>query len=145
MAFVSNLGVAFQEVARKHQTRMALYYPATGAKLDYGELSRLADHIAGVLWARGMRQGQVVVMFHDKSPAAFATMLASLRLGLIYTNLDPDSPWERLRKIISNCQPSMIVNAFEAMPFGGRPPGTAHQNSPPAPEAGQGPSRPKPR
>ena len=118
MAFVSNLGVAFQQVLRQHAARTALYYPATGAKLSYGELNRLTDSMAGLLWARGMRAGQVLAMFHDKSPAAFAIMLACLRLGIIYTNLDANSPWERLRKMIGNCQPGLIVNAFETAPFG---------------------------
>lgn len=118
MAFVSNLGFAFQEVVQQHEARIALYYPATGEQVTYGELSRLAVGMASALWAKGLRRGQVVAMFHDKSSAAFAVMLACLRLGIIYTNLDPDSPWERLRKIISSCQPSVIVNAFAVMPFG---------------------------
>jgi D-alanine--poly(phosphoribitol) ligase subunit 1 len=44
-------------------------------------------------------------------------MLACLRLGLIYTNLDSESPWERVRKILVNCAPHLIVNAFEKLPF----------------------------
>ncbi len=117
MALVSNLDIAFRQVVRQHEARIALYYPATSAKVTYGELSRLVDHIAEVLWAKGLRRGQVAAMFHDKSPAAFAAMLACLRLGIIYTNLDPDSPWERLVKIVGNCKPSVIVNAFDVMPF----------------------------
>jgi D-alanine--poly(phosphoribitol) ligase subunit 1 len=80
-------------------------------------LNFLADRIVGILWAKGLRQGQVAAMFHDKSPAAFAAMLACLRLGIIYTNLDPDSPWERLRKILGTCQPNLIINAFQQQPF----------------------------
>lgn len=118
MAFISNLGIAFQEVARLHEDRTALIYPATGERITYGELNLLVDRIAGILWAKGLRHGQVAAMFHDKSPAAFAAMLACLRLGIIYTNLDPDSPWERLRKILCTCQPSTIINAFQEMPFG---------------------------
>lgn len=117
MAFVSNLGIAFQEVARLHASRAALTYPSTGEKITYGELSALANQIAGVLWDKGLRQGAVVAMFHDKSPAAFAAMLACLRLGIIYSNLDPDSPWERVRKILASCKPSAIINAFDALPF----------------------------
>lgn len=116
MAFVSNLGIAFQEVARRHENRTALIYPATGERVTYGELNLLVNRIASLLWAKGLRHGQVAAMFHDKSPAAFAAMLACLRLGIIYTNLDPDSPWKRLRKILSTCQPSLIINAFQDMP-----------------------------
>jgi len=118
MAFISNLGIAFQEVARRHENRTALIYPSTGERVTYGELSLLVDRVASILWTKGLRHGQVAAIFHDKSPAAFAAMLACLRLGLIYTNLDPDSPWERLRKILCTCQPSVIINAFKKMPYG---------------------------
>lgn len=117
MAFISNLGIAFQEVVRQHKKRTALLYPATGERVSYGELNLLADCIAGILWSKGLRQGHVAAMFHDKSPAAFAAMLACLRLGIIYTSLDPDSPWERLRKILSTCRPNIIINAFQELPF----------------------------
>lgn len=116
MPFIQNLGIAFQEVATRYEGRTALIYPATGERTTYGELSLLVDRIAGILWARGLHHGQVAAIFHDKSPAAFAAMLACLRLGILYTNLDPDSPWERLHKILSTCRPSLIINAFEAMP-----------------------------
>jgi D-alanine--poly(phosphoribitol) ligase subunit 1 len=118
MAFVSNLGIAFQYVALEHEHRTALIYPASGEKTDYRELNLLADRIACALWARGLRQGQVAAMFHDKSPAAYAAMLACLRLGIVYTNLDPDSPWERLRRILGTCRPSVIINAYRQMPHG---------------------------
>lgn len=117
MAFVSNLGIAFQEIAHRHADRTALIYPATGERITYRELNQLVDRIASVLCAKGIRHGQVAAIFHDKSPAAFAAMLACLRLGIIYTNLDPDSPWERLRKILGTCRPNLIINAFQKMPF----------------------------
>lgn len=117
MAFVSNLDIAFQEIVQQHADRTALIYPATGERVSYRELNLLVDHIACALLARGLRHGQVAAMFHDKSPAAFAAMIACLRLGIIYTNLDPDSPWERLRKILGTCQPRLIINAFPDCPF----------------------------
>lgn len=116
MAFVSNMGVAFDEVVRRHSDRTALLYPATGELVSYGELATLANAIAGELIRHGLRQGDVVAMFHDKSPPAYATMLACLRLGVIYTNLDPDSPWARLEKILHTCQPRLIVNSFSTLP-----------------------------
>lgn len=128
MVFISNLGIAFQEVAHQYAKRTALIYPATGVRISYGELSLLVDRIARVLLAKGLHQGQVVAMFHDKSPDAFAAMLACLRLGIIYTNLDPDSPWERLRKILGTCQPNAIINAFQDIPFGASLESAGYQN-----------------
>jgi D-alanine--poly(phosphoribitol) ligase subunit 1 len=115
MAFVSNLGLAFQAVANKHAARAALHYPQSGEKTTYAELAQLVEKIARQLVRRGYKQGDVGAIFHDKSPAAFATMLACLRLGIVYTNLDPDSPWERLRKILTSCQPRFVVNSFSEL------------------------------
>jgi D-alanine--poly(phosphoribitol) ligase subunit 1 len=117
MSFIPNLGIAFEDVATRHAGRTALIYPETGERVTYGELNLLVDRIARILWARGLRHGQVAAIFHDKSPAAFAAMLACLRLGIVYTNLDPDSPWERLHKILASCRPNLIVTAFQAMPY----------------------------
>lgn len=119
MAFVSNIGLAFDEVVRRHSNRTALLYPATQEVVSYGELAALANAIAGELIRQGLRQGDVVAMFHDKSPPAYAAMLACLRLGVIYTNLDPDSPWARLEKILHTCQPRLIVNSFSTLPHQG--------------------------
>lgn len=118
MTFITNLGLAFATVAQQHGSRCALLYPAAAERISYRELNLLVDRVAAALWAKGLRQGHVVAIFHDKSPAAFATMLACLRLGIIYTNLDPDSPWERLRKILATCRPNLIVNGFQAALFG---------------------------
>ncbi len=117
MTFISNLGLAFQEIVQLHERRTALLYPASGVRVTYRQLGNLVESIAVGLSAQGLGQGHVVALFHDKSPAAFAAMLACLKLGIIYTNLDPDSPWERIHKIINNCQPRAIVNAFSALPF----------------------------
>lgn len=117
MTFSSNLGIAFEQVVRRHPHRTALVYPVDGERISYHELSILSERIGSSLWAKGLRQGHLVVMFHDKSPAAFAAMLACLRLGIIYANLDPCSPWERLSKILGTCRPRVIINAFKDLPF----------------------------
>jgi D-alanine--poly(phosphoribitol) ligase subunit 1 len=117
MAFVSNLGLAFQDIATRFSERIALSYPETKRQVSYAQLWDATERMAQILWGLGLRKGQVVAIFHDKSPEAFATILACLRLGLIYTNLDSESPWERVRKILVNCTPHLIVNAFEKLPF----------------------------
>lgn len=117
MTFVSNLGIAFDQVVQQHRDSIALLYPDTGRRITYWELNLLVDRVADNLRIKGLHQGQVAAMFHNKSPEAFAAMLACLRLGIIYTNLDPDSPWERLQKILDTCRPAVVINAFRVMPF----------------------------
>ena len=116
MAFISNLALAFDEVVAKHAGRSALLYPQCGSRTTFAELDKLAVAIASSLFRLGIRKGDVVAIFHDKSPAAFAAILACLRLGITYTNLDPESPWERLRKILVSCRPRAVVNSFPDLP-----------------------------
>jgi amino acid adenylation domain-containing protein len=111
MAHISNLGLRFREIAGAHAERPALRHPEAEIT-SYAQLDRLSNRMARLLIERGLRRGDVVGLFHDKSPAAFASMLACLRIGLIYTNLDPESPWERLRKILQTCEPKAIINGF---------------------------------
>lgn len=117
MPVVTPLGIAFRDVVAQYAARPALIYPETGARVSYAELARQVDSIAAALRALELRAGDVTVLFHDKSPAAYAAMLACLQLGVIYVNLDPDSPWERLHRILSTCRPRLVVNAFAALPY----------------------------
>jgi len=116
MPFISNLGIAFQEIAAAHAESPALIYPESGERISYSGLASLAETAARHLTRLGYGKGTVIALFHDKSPGAFGAMLACLRLGITYTNLDPESPWERLRKIITNCSPSAVINAFPGLP-----------------------------
>lgn len=106
------MGLAFAQVLAQHADRTALIYPAEGRRVSYRELGSLADQAAQDLSARGLHAGQVLALLNDKSPAAYAVMLACLRLGVAYTHLDPDSPVERLRKILGVSAPALVVNAF---------------------------------
>jgi D-alanine--poly(phosphoribitol) ligase subunit 1 len=115
MGHISNLGLKFREIAGAHAERPALHQ-TDGGVTSYAQLDQLSNRMARLLIERGLRRGDVVGLFHDKSPGAFASMLACLKLGLIYTNLDPDSPWERLRKILRTCKPKAIINGFLETP-----------------------------
>jgi len=115
MSPISNLGLKFREIARAHAKRPALRQ-TDGEITTYLQLDRFSNQMARLFLERGLRRGDVVGIFHDKSPAAFATMLACLKTGLIYTNLDPDSPWERLRKILQTCEPKAVINGFLEAP-----------------------------
>jgi D-alanine--poly(phosphoribitol) ligase subunit 1 len=116
MNLPANLSVAFADVLAQYGGRTALRYPESGLDVSYAELGHLVDRVAKDLSTRELLRGQVLAIFHDKSPLAFATMLACLRLGVVYANLDPASPWERLRKILATCEPALIVNGFAELP-----------------------------
>lgn len=103
-----SLGALFSEVAGKHASRPALLF-ADEHQVTYGELESISDQVAGFLKDRGVSSGSVVALFHDKSAYAYGTMIACLKLGAIYVNLDPNSPAERLKKIMTTCLPTVVL------------------------------------
>src|SRR5471030_1579745 len=99
-----NLGLQFYQVAKTNADRTALKYPS-GDIFTYRQLNALSNKIARFLLSNGIKKGDVVAIFNDKSPYAWSIMLACLKTGAIYTNLDTTSPWSRLQKILNTCTP----------------------------------------
>jgi len=108
-SYFYNVGSAFQVVAETHANRVALAFP-DGRRISYGELNGLSDRIARVLRGRGLARHSVVAIFNDKSAEAFASMIACLKLGIVYTNLDITSPWARVEKMLKCCSPALVLH-----------------------------------
>jgi D-alanine--poly(phosphoribitol) ligase subunit 1 len=104
-----NIGISFSDVARANAGRVALKYPG-GSTVTFSQLEALSNKIAHFLQAKGLKKNEVVAIFNNKSPEAYAAMLACLKTGIIYTNLDPNSPYQRIKKIIERCKPSIILH-----------------------------------
>ncbi|RQP24384.1 amino acid adenylation domain-containing protein [Piscinibacter terrae] len=106
-----NLGLAYADVARLHGARVALRL-ADGSTVTHAQLDAMSNRIARHLRLRhGVRRGDVVALIHDKSAAGYAAMMACLKLGAIYVNLDETNPPERLRRILDMARPALILCA----------------------------------
>src|ERR1051325_3343889 len=103
-----NLAIRFEAVVSEHGDRTALWF-SNDEQVSYAELSRAANRVARLLVRRGVKNGDVVSISGKKSVVTLASMLASLKLGCPYVILDPDSPTERLRKILSTCRPRVLL------------------------------------
>lgn len=101
-----NLGMRFDAVAARHADRPALRYP--DRVITYAELDTLATRLAALLRARGCRRGDVIAIGHQKRPLSYALMLAALRLGIAYVNLDVASPVARLASILGISRPLLL-------------------------------------
>ncbi len=102
------LGAIFSEIATEFSHHPALIF-SDKQQVTFGELETISNRLTGYLAAHGVRTGSIVALFHDKSTTAYAANLACLKLGAVYVSLDPNSPIERLSKIISSCQPTMVL------------------------------------
>lgn len=101
-----NAGILFQEVAVANASKPALRY-ADGI-CTYADLSRWVECLSALLIASGCRQGDVVAIGHNKRPLSFALMLAALRLGVAYANIDVASPVARTSKILQVTQARLL-------------------------------------
>jgi D-alanine--poly(phosphoribitol) ligase subunit 1 len=107
-----NLGIRFQATADRSANRTAIWF-ADGETVTYGALNRRANQAARGLLDAGVSSGDLVCISGEKSVDTFATMLACLKLGAAYSVLDPDSPSERLRKIVSTCEPTLLLGSAD--------------------------------
>ncbi len=102
------LGHRFQEIVEQQSDKAALKYP-DGSQYSYCELDKLSNQIAHFFLKKELKPGDVVGIFNEKSVYGYCTMLACIKTGIIYTNLDGSSPWSRIGKIIERCQPGLLI------------------------------------
>ena len=78
-------------------------------KVTYTALNQRSDYFARYLLSIGVARGDVVGIFHSKTVDGYAVMLACLKIGAPYVNLDDENPPDRLRKILAISQPRLLV------------------------------------
>lgn len=94
-----NLASYFAEGAKAHAARPALRYPDRSH--SYAELMDWAQRLANLLLQKGCKRGDVIAIGHNKRPLSYALMLAALRLGVAYVNIDVASPAARNARILT--------------------------------------------
>ena len=52
----------------------------------------------------------VVGIFNTKTIIGYATMLACLKMGATYTNIDEENPLVRIESIIDTCHPKILIS-----------------------------------
>lgn len=106
--YLYNLGLAFEATAARFPDHIAIRF-TDDATISYRALNAQANRLARLLAGYGVGRHDVVAIFQDKTREGFAAMLACLKLGAIYTNLDDQNPPERLRKMLFACRPRVVL------------------------------------
>lgn len=101
-----NLGMLFEEVAELYGTQPALRYPKR--VWTYADLAAEAEGLAVLLLQHGCQKGQVIAIAHTKQAPSYALMLAALRLGIAYVNVDVESPASRTLSILQTCGAKLL-------------------------------------
>ncbi|WP_026789544.1 AMP-binding protein [Pleomorphomonas oryzae] len=101
-----NLAHLFDEVLATHAARPALRY--AGDEHTYSQLGGWTDSLAQLLMDKGLKRGDVIAIGHDKHALSYALMLAALRLGVAYANIDMASPIARTSRILQVSAPKLL-------------------------------------
>ena len=105
----------------------ALTYGKT--TLSYGQLNAAANRLAQVLQRQGVGPEVGVGLVTSRSIPLVVAMLAILKAGGYYVPLDPTYPANRLRHILDQTQPKLVLlpnRQLDATPFGSHNPQYFH-------------------
>lgn len=93
-----NLNQTFDAILATHRDDPALIY--ADARITYGDLAGRIEQLAALLLSLGMKRGEVIAIGHNKQVLSYALMLAALRIGVAYVNIDVASPIARTARIL---------------------------------------------
>ncbi|MFG1610399.1 amino acid adenylation domain-containing protein [Actinoplanes sp. NPDC049265] len=83
---------------------------------SYGGLNADANVLARLLVARGVGPETVVAVFLDRSPEMVIALLAVGKAGGAYLPLDPEYPAERVRYMLRDSRPVLVVTDVRSRP-----------------------------
>ncbi|HZF87722.1 non-ribosomal peptide synthetase [Streptomyces sp.] len=78
-------------------------------RLTYGELNAEANRLARLLTEHGAGPGRVVALALERGVRLLPALLAVLKTGAAYLPLDPGHPAERLRLVVEDAAPVVLV------------------------------------
>ena len=97
----------FYENVKKYGDKKAVVF---GDKyITYYELDELSSSLADKLSDYGVCKSDFVLLYTQKSIEMVCAVYASLKVGAIYVPIDVRYPLERIKYIISDCKPKVIL------------------------------------
>ncbi|MEO8153077.1 MAG: amino acid adenylation domain-containing protein [Rhizobacter sp.] len=91
------------------RTPEALAVEHEGVRLSFAELNHRANRLAHHLRRRGAKPGVRVALCLARGPEMLVALLAVMKSGAAYVPLDPDHPAERLRDMLADSSPTLVL------------------------------------
>jgi amino acid adenylation domain-containing protein len=105
-----NLLCDYNAMVTKHPTNIAVQFESREF-LSYRSLEEKANRLAWCLIRRyGIKQGDFVCLMFKKSIDAIIAIFAVLKAGAAFVPLNPASPNERKRNVVSNTNARMVLS-----------------------------------
>ncbi|MBY8883645.1 non-ribosomal peptide synthase/polyketide synthase [Streptomyces sp. PTM05] len=118
----STLPELFQAQAARTPDRTAV--SCDGTRLEYAEVNRRANRLARLLVSRGARPETLVALCLPRTAELPSVLWAVLKSGAAYLPVDPGYPAERVRLMLDDAAPTLVVATREtahALPEGCEP------------------------
>lgn len=97
-----------QDSAALWPDRVAVEEPGVGT-IAYRDLEQLSGQLCRHLLAKGVRPGDRVGLYLEKSIDAIASIFGVLRAGAAYVPVDPAAPFARNEGILKSCSVAAVV------------------------------------
>ncbi|MEV6939092.1 condensation domain-containing protein, partial [Streptomyces sp. NPDC051132] len=104
----------FERQAKAWPERVAVSYE--GERLTYAQLDARANRLARLLAERGAGPGRVVALALHRGLGLLPALLAVLKTGAAYLPLDPGHPAQRLRLVMDDADPVLLVTETALAP-----------------------------
>lgn len=106
----SSLVELVEQSVRQNPQQIALKFD--DLVLSYEQLNKLANQFSHYLQEQGAGKGKRIVLFMDRSEELLISALAVIKTGAAYVPLDPSYPEERLKYMLQDCEPSIILSVL---------------------------------
>lgn len=92
------------------KTPAAIAVEDTTQSLNYQQLNERADQLAISLQQQGVKQGQCVAVYLQRSVHLLTTLLGIMKMGGVYVPIDPAYPDERIRYMLTDSQAKLLIS-----------------------------------
>jgi len=98
-----------KNTAEKYPEKRAVVHG--GRNVSYSSMAKQSAKLAKVFHENGVKEGDRIALFCEKSMEAIISIFGILKAGAIYVPIDPTIPSERLRYILDDCDIKVVVTS----------------------------------
>ena len=80
-----------------------------GERMSYAELNAQAQHVAELLWSRGIGAGHFVGLWQERSAKTLVSLLGIVKSGATYIPFDADAPAQRVLDCLTDSNAAAIL------------------------------------
>lgn len=106
---------SFKNTVAKYGQKNAVVY--LDREITYHQLDELSNQIANYLTENGVHREDYVGLICNRGVEMIAAMLGIIKAGAAYVPIDPTFPEERVKYILKDCKPALLLTTFEELSY----------------------------